>query len=99
MTERIELQIERFAPGFKDRIIARHIMYPSDLQKDNPNCIDGDITGGAQSLRRMVFPELSYETPVSNTFICSATTPPGPGVHGICGVRAAQFALRKQNLV
>jgi len=98
MTERIELQIERFAPGFKDRIIARRIMYPSDLQKDNPNCIDGDITGGAQSLRRMVFPDLSYETPINNTFICSATTPPGPGVHGICGVRAAQLALRKQRL-
>jgi len=99
MTERIESQIERFAPGFKDRIIARHIMYPSDLQKDNPNCIDGDIIGGAQSLRRMFLPEVSYETPISNVFLCSATTPPGPGVHGICGVRAAQFALRKLKLV
>lgn len=99
MTERIESQIERFAPGFKDRIIARHTMNTSVLQKDNPNCIDGDITGGAQSLRRMFLPEVSYETPISNVFLCSATTPPGPGVHGICGARAAQFALRKQKLV
>ena len=99
MTERIESQIERFAPGFKDRITARHTMYPSDIQKDNPNCINGDITGGAQSLRRMVFQEVSYETPINNIFLCSATTPPGPGVHGICGVRSAQFALRKLNLV
>jgi len=99
MTERIEGQIERFAPGFKDRVIARHVMYPSDIQKDNPNCIGGDITGGVQSLRRMIFPVLSHETPINNIFLCSATTPPGPGVHGICGVRAAQIALRKQNLV
>jgi phytoene dehydrogenase-like protein len=99
MTGRIESQIERFAPGFKDRIIARHVMYPADLQKDNMNCIQGDITGGVQSLKRMVFPEVSYETPISNVFLCSATTPPGPGVHGICGFRAAQFALRKQRLV
>jgi len=99
MTERIESQIERFAPGFKDRIIARHVMYPSDIQKDNPNCIGGDITGGAQSMRRLIFPEISYKTPIPNVFLCSASTPPGPGVHGMCGVRAAQFAWRKQNLV
>lgn len=95
MTERIESQIERFAPGFKDRIIARHVMSPLDLQEDNPNCIGGDITGGAQSLTRMVFPRISHETPIKNVFLCSATTPPGPGVHGSCGVRAAQLALSK----
>ena len=99
MTERIESQIERFAPGFKDRILARHVMNTADLEKDNPNCIQGDITGGVQSLKRIVFPEVSYETPISNVFLCSATTPPGPGVHGICGFRATQFALRKLNLV
>jgi phytoene dehydrogenase-like protein len=98
MTRRIEAQIERFAPGFKDRIIGRHVMYPSDLQKDNPNCIGGDITGGAQSLRRMVFPGVSHETPINNIFLCSATTPPGPGVHGMCGVRAAHLAARKLGL-
>jgi phytoene dehydrogenase-like protein len=94
MTERIELQIERFAPGFKDRIIARHVMFPSDIEKDNPNCIGGDITGGAQSLRRVISPRVSYETPISNIFLCSSTTPPGPGVHGMCGVRAAELAIK-----
>lgn len=98
MTGRIEAQIERFAPGFKNRIVARHVMYPSDLQKDNPNCIGGDITGGAQSLRRMVFARVTYETPINGIFLCSAATPPGPGVHGMCGFRAAELALRKQNL-
>ncbi len=95
MTERIEAQVERFAPGFKERIIARCVMDTSEIEKDNPNCISGDITGGAQSLRRTVFPEVSYETPINNVFLCSATTPPGPGVHGICGYRAAHLALKK----
>jgi phytoene dehydrogenase-like protein len=94
MAERIEAQIERFAPSFKDRIVARYVMSPSDLQEDNPNCIGGDITGGAQSLMRMVLPRISHETPIKNVFLCSATTPPGPGVHGICGIRAAQLALK-----
>jgi phytoene dehydrogenase-like protein len=99
MTERIESQIERFAPGFKERIIARHVMYPSDIQKDNPNCIGGDITGGAQSMRRLIFPEISYSTPIPNVFLCSASTPPGPGVHGMCGKRSANLALRKLNMI
>ncbi len=95
MTGRIEEQIERFAPGFKDRIISRRVMSPSDLQTDNPNCVGGDITGGMQSLRKLVFPEISCVTPIDNVFLCSSSTPPGPGVHGICGNRAAQAALRK----
>jgi phytoene dehydrogenase-like protein len=99
MTERIESQIERFAPGFKDRIIARNAMFPPDIQKYNPNCIGGDITGGAQSLRRMILPKISHETPLKNVFLCSATTPPGPGVHGMCGVRAAIKALKNTSLV
>ena len=99
MTGRIEAQIERFAPGFKERIIAKHAMYPSDLEKDNPNCIDGDITGGTQSMRRLVFPGVSYDTPIANAFLCSASTPPGPGVHGMCGVRAANLALKKMKVV
>ncbi len=98
MTERIESQVERFAPGFKDRIIARNVMFPSDIQKYNANCIGGDITGGAQSLRRMIFPRVSYETPLKNIFLCSATTPPGPGVHGMCGVRAAMKAIKNIGL-
>jgi phytoene dehydrogenase-like protein len=99
MTGKIEAQIERFAPGFKERIIARHVMYPSDLEKDNPNCIGGDITGGAQSMRRLIFPEVSYHTPIANVFLCSASTPPGPGVHGICGERSASLALKKLNMI
>jgi len=94
MTGSIEAQIERFAPGFNERIITRRVTHPADLEKDNPNCIGGDITGGTQSLRRLVFPAISYHTPISNVFLCSASTPPGPGVHGMCGVRAANLALQ-----
>lgn len=98
MTGRIEAQIERFAPGFKERIIARNTMYPSDVERDNPNCVGGDITGGSESLRRLLFPELSYTTPLENVFLCSASTPPGPGVHGMCGERSATLALKKLKL-
>ena len=96
MTGRIEGQIERFAPGFKDRIRSRRVMSPADFQADNPNCVGGDITGGRQSLRKMVFPEISWKTPLDNVFLCSSSTPPGPGVHGICGSRAAQAALKRR---
>jgi phytoene dehydrogenase-like protein len=95
MTGRIENQINRFAPGFKDRIIARHVMSPADFQADNPNCVGGDIAGGRQSLLKMVLPGISPATPLDNVFLCSSSTPPGPGVHGVCGNRAALTALRK----
>ncbi|MFC1933258.1 FAD-dependent oxidoreductase, partial [Chloroflexota bacterium] len=85
--------------GFKERIIARNIMYPSDLEQDNPNCIGGDITGGTESVRRLLFPEVSYTTPLENVFLCSASTPPGPGVHGMCGVRSASLALKKMKVI
>jgi phytoene dehydrogenase-like protein len=98
MTGRIEAQIERFAPGFKDRIIARNTMHPSDVERDNPNCVGGDITGGSESLRRLLFPEVSYTTPLENVFLCSASTPPGPGVHGMCGERSATLAIKKLKL-
>jgi phytoene dehydrogenase-like protein len=94
MTGRIESQIERFAPGFKERIIARHVMYPSDMESDNANCIGGDITGGAQSLKKLVLPSISYKTPLKNVFMCSSSTPPSAGVHGMCGYRAALAAIR-----
>jgi phytoene dehydrogenase-like protein len=93
MTEKIEAQIERFAPGFKEIITARHTMFPDDIQRDNPNCVGGDITAGRQSLRRLLFPELSCKTPLENIFLCSAVISPGPGVHGMCGVRAARTAM------
>ncbi|UCC16836.1 MAG: NAD(P)/FAD-dependent oxidoreductase [Dehalococcoidales bacterium] len=95
MVEKIEDQIERYAPGFKDIITARHTMFPEDVEKDNPNCVGGDITAGRQSLRRMIFPELSCTTPLKNMFLCSAVISPGPGVHGMCGVRASRTAMRK----
>jgi len=95
MTDRIEAQIERFAPGFKDRIIGRHTMTPADFEKHNPNCVGGDFLGGAQSLRKLVLPSISYATPLKNVFLCSSATPPSPGVHGMCGYRAARLAIKK----
>jgi phytoene dehydrogenase-like protein len=95
MTERIEAQIERFAPGFRDRIIGRHTMSTADLERHNPNCVGGDFLGGAQSLQKLILPPVSYETPIKNVFLCSSSTPPSPGVHGMCGFRAAQTAIRK----
>jgi len=95
MTDRIEAQIERFAPGFKDRIIGRHTMSTTDLEKHNPNCVGGDFLGGLQSLKKLILPPLSYETPIKNTFLCSSSTPPSPGVHGMCGFRAAQKAIKQ----
>lgn len=97
MTELIENQIERFAPGFRDQILAKHVMSPADLEKHNSNLVGGDINGGAQDLRQMFTrPTISlYSTPVKGLYICSSSTPPGGGVHGMCGYNAARVALRK----
>lgn len=97
MTARIEAQIERFAPGFRERILARHIMFPCDMQDYNANYIGGDINGGAQDLLQ-VFTRPTrdlrpYRTPVPGVYICSSSTPPGGGVHGLCGYFAARTAL------
>jgi len=98
MTERIESQIERFAPGFRERILARHAMNTADMEQYNPNYIGGDINGGALNLRQLFtrpVPRLDpYSTPVKGIYICSSSTPPGGGVHGMCGYFAAQSALR-----
>jgi phytoene dehydrogenase-like protein len=100
MTERIEAQVERFAPGFRDRIIARHTMGPADLERRNPNLVGGDVGGGEATLRQLFFrPALRpvpYATPDPDIFICSASTPPGGGVHGMCGFHAARAALRRR---
>ena len=100
MTGRIENQIERFAPGFRECILARHAFAPSDLQRHNANLVGGDITGGAQTLRQLVFrptPSL-YRTPLKGVYLCSSSTPPGGGVHGMCGFHAAQTALHDKRL-
>ena len=96
-TERIEAQVERFAPGFRDRIVARHRLTPADFERRNPNLVGGDLAAGAMTLPQLVFrpvPALHpYDTPLPGVFLCSASTPPGGGVHGMCGHRAACRAL------
>jgi phytoene dehydrogenase-like protein len=99
MTERIEAQVERFAPGFRERILARHEMGPAELEGHNPNLVGGDINGGEASLRQLFFrPTLAvlpYATPDPRLFVCSSSTPPGGGVHGMNGYHAARLALRR----
>ncbi len=97
-TEPIERQIERFAPGFREVVRARRVSTPHDLERMNANLVGGDINGGALSLSQLVArPILSpapYRTPVEGLYLCSSSTPPGGGVHGMCGYHAAQTALR-----
>ena len=98
MTQRIEAQIERFAPGFRQRILARHVMSPADMEAYNPNYIGGDIAGGVQAFRELFMRPLgqwrAYSTPVKDLYICSSSMPPGGGVHGMCGYLAAKRMLR-----
>ncbi len=95
MTERIEAQIERFAPGFRDCVLARHVSSPAVLEAMDANLAGGDIGGGALTIRQFLFrPSLhSYSTGTSDLYLCSASTPPGGGVHGMCGYHAARYAL------
>lgn len=99
MTARIEAQIERFAPGFRDCVLARHTMTSGDVQRYNPNYVGGDINGGAQDWRQLFtrpVPRLNpYSTPLPKLYICSSATPPGGGVHGMCGYHAAKTALKR----
>jgi len=97
MSERIEAQIERFAPGFKDCILAKHVSGPADLEAADANLLGGDISGGAMTMRQMLFRPArgGYATSTPNLFLCSASTPPGGGVHGMCGYHAARLALRR----
>jgi phytoene dehydrogenase-like protein len=98
MTSRIERQIERFAPGFRDTILARNCMFPRDFEAHNPNMIGGDIGGGANTLRQFLFRPTPgwnpYTTSNPKIFLCSSSTPPGGGVHGMCGYWAARTVLR-----
>ncbi|HZU27626.1 MAG TPA: NAD(P)/FAD-dependent oxidoreductase [Bryobacteraceae bacterium] len=95
MTERIEAQVERFAPGFRATILARHTMNTADAERHNANLIGGDIGGGAAHLPQLFRrPTWSfYNTPLRGVYLCSASTPPGAGVHGMCGWHAARTAL------
>lgn len=99
MTERIEAQVERFAPGFRDLVLARHTMNTQQMERYNPNYIGGDMVGGANTLRQLisrpVSPGRGYRTPDKRFYLCSASTPPGGGVHGMCGHWAALAALKR----
>jgi len=99
MTERIEAQIERFAPGFRERILARSALGPAELEHGNRNYVGGDINAGSAALRQLVArPALRlvpYATPIEGLYLCSSSAPPGGGVHGMCGYLAAREALRR----
>jgi phytoene dehydrogenase-like protein len=96
MTSRIEAQLERFAPGFRDCVIARRVSSPAALEILDANLVGGDINGGQLSVRQLLFrPALgNYSTGTPNLYLCSSSTPPGGGVHGMCGRHAAKRALR-----
>jgi phytoene dehydrogenase-like protein len=98
MTAAIEAQVERFAPGFRDRILARHTFNPAQMEDYNPNYIGGDINGGLLDIRQLftrpVLRASPYRTSLRGLYLCSSSTPPGGGVHGMCGYWAARRALR-----
>ncbi|MFN8487243.1 MAG: NAD(P)/FAD-dependent oxidoreductase [Caldilineaceae bacterium] len=100
MTDAIENQLERFAPGFRDLVLARHAFNTADIETYNANYIGGDINGGVQDIRQMwtrPTPRLNpYTTPIKGLYLCSSSTPPGGGVHGMCGYWAAKAALRRE---
>src|SRR5438094_15899 len=98
MLPRLEAQIERFAPGFRDCVLSRRVFSPAALQSMDANLLAGDINGGAPNLLQFVFrptPRL-YATSAPDIYLCSSSTPPGGGVHGMCGFHAAKFALKAQ---
>lgn len=95
----IEAEIERAAPGFRDLVLARHAMTAVELERDNPNYVGGDISGGVSDLWQLFFRPVArldpYSTPAPDIFICSSSTPPGGGVHGMCGYWAARSVLAR----
>jgi phytoene dehydrogenase-like protein len=100
MTDAIEGQVERFAPGFRDMVLARSAMDTAEVERRNPNYVGGDIIGGRQDLRQLftrpVARPVPYSTPLPGVFLCSSSTPPGGGVHGMCGYWAARAAVRAE---
>ena len=99
MTARIEAQLERFAPGFRERVLARAVTTPADIERANANDLGGDIANGSHSgLQLLMRPRVAldpYATSARDIYLCSAATPPGGGVHGMCGYHAARSALRR----
>jgi phytoene dehydrogenase-like protein len=97
MLSRIEQQIERVAPGFRDRVLARSVLNPAGLEQHNANYVGGDIAAGVTDLRQFFTRPTwrEYSTSARGIYICSAATPPGVGVHGMCGYFAAQRALKE----
>jgi phytoene dehydrogenase-like protein len=97
MLEKLEAQIERFAPGFRDCILARRVFRPADLESIDANLVGGDIGGGALNIHQFLFRPTwrHYATSAKDIYICSASTPPGGGVHGMCGYHAAKKALSR----
>jgi phytoene dehydrogenase-like protein len=99
LTDHIERQVERFAPGFRERILARSVITPADFERRNANLVGGDISGGMMDLRQVFarpVPSLTpYRTPLRGVYLCSASTPPGGGVHGMGGYHAARAALAR----
>jgi phytoene dehydrogenase-like protein len=98
-TRQIEAQVERFAPGFKDIILARHTRSARRMELYNENYVGGDINGGRQDLKQLFARPVNfrrpYATPIPGVYLCSASTPPGGGVHGMCGYHAARLALHE----
>jgi phytoene dehydrogenase-like protein len=99
MVEKLESQIERFAPGFRDCILARRVFSPADLESMDANLVGGDIGGGTMDIRQFLFRPTwrHYATSARDIYICSASTPPGGGVHGMCGYHAARMALLRSD--
>jgi len=97
MLEKLESQIERFAPGFRDCVLARRVFSPADLERMDANLVGGDIGGGVMDIRQFLFRPTwrHYATSARDVYICSASTPPGGGVHGMCGYYAAKMALSR----
>lgn len=100
MLDKVERQVERFAPGFRDTVLARSVLKPADLESMDANLVGGDIGGGAIDIRQFLFRPTwrHYATSAKNVFICSSSTPPGGGVHGMCGYHAAKIALKRLSL-
>jgi phytoene dehydrogenase-like protein len=96
-TEAIETQVERFAPGFRDIILARHTRTATEMEQWNPNLLGGDISGGAMTLKQILL-RTHYRTPLAGVYLCSSSTAPGGGVHGMCGWYAAAAAAKDMEL-